>query len=60
MSNNEMLHIFGEVLFDHFPDGSRVPGGALFNVAWHLQAFGQSPRFVSRISSDTADAKSLH
>lgn len=54
MSNNEILHIFGEVLFDHFPDGSRVPGGAPFNVSWHLQAFGQSPRFISRIGSDPA------
>jgi len=39
MNNNPLLHIFGEVLFDHFPDGSRVLGGAPFNVAWHLQAF---------------------
>ena len=46
------LCIFGEVLFDHFPDGSRVLGGAPFNVAWHLQAFGQSPRFVSRVGDD--------
>jgi fructokinase len=52
MSNNEPLHIFGEVLFDHFPDGSRVLGGAPFNVAWHLQAFGQSPRFISRVGND--------
>jgi fructokinase len=42
------------VLFDHFPDGSCVLGGAPFNVAWHLQAFGQSPRFVSRIGDDPA------
>jgi len=54
MSNNEPLHIFGEVLFDHFPDGNRVLGGAPFNVAWHLQAFGQSSRFISRIGNDPA------
>jgi len=54
MNNNPLLHIFGEVLFDHFPDGSRVLGGAPFNVAWHLQAFGQSPRFISRIGDDPA------
>ncbi len=30
--------IFGEVLFDHFPDGRRVLGGAPFNVAWNLAA----------------------
>jgi fructokinase len=46
--------IFGEVLFDQFPDGSRVLGGAPFNVAWHLQAFGQAPCFVSRIGEDAA------
>ena len=44
--------IFGEVLFDHFPDGTRVLGGAPFNVAWHLQAFGQRPRFISRVGRD--------
>ena len=46
------LCIFGEVLFDHFPDGSHVLGGAPFNVAWHLQAFSQAPRFISRIGND--------
>lgn len=46
--------VFGEVLFDHFPDGSRVLGGAPFNVAWHLQAFGAAPRFISRIGDDPA------
>jgi fructokinase len=52
MNNNHLMHVFGEVLFDHFPDGSRVLGGAPFNVAWHLQAFGQSPRFISRVGDD--------
>jgi fructokinase len=46
------VFVYGEVLFDHFPDGRRVLGGAPFNVAWHLQAFGACPRFVSRIGSD--------
>lgn len=46
------LCIFGEVLFDHFPDGQRVLGGAPFNVAWHLQAFGQRPYFISRVGDD--------
>ncbi|MDD5460952.1 MAG: PfkB family carbohydrate kinase [Methylococcales bacterium] len=52
MSNKPLIHIFGEVLFDHFPDGSRILGGAPFNVAWHLQAFGLAPRFISRIGDD--------
>ena len=44
--------IFGEVLFDHFPDGSTVLGGAPFNVAWHLQALGLHPLFISRVGDD--------
>lgn len=44
--------VFGEVLFDHFPDGSRVLGGAPFNVAWHLQALGAAPLFIGRVGSD--------
>ncbi|MGB5324735.1 MAG: carbohydrate kinase [Pseudomonadales bacterium] len=44
--------IFGEVLFDIFPDGHQVLGGAPFNVAWNLQAFGQNPSLVSRIGND--------
>jgi fructokinase len=44
--------VFGEVLFDCFPDGRRVLGGAPFNVAWHLQALGGRPHFVSRVGLD--------
>ena len=44
--------IFGEVLFDCFEDGSRVLGGAPFNVAWHLQAFGCRPLLISRVGDD--------
>lgn len=49
----EQVCIFGEVLFDQFPDGEQVLGGAPFNVAWHLQAFGQKPCFVSRVGADS-------
>lgn len=49
---NNRLCIFGEVLFDHFPDGKSVLGGAPFNVAWHLQALGLSPGFISRVGDD--------
>ena len=44
--------VFGEVLFDHFPDGSRVLGGAPFNVAWHLQGFGLDPLVVTAVGAD--------
>ncbi len=46
--------IFGEVLFDRFPDGSSVLGGAPFNVAWHLQGLGRNPLFISRVGDDAA------
>jgi fructokinase len=52
MMNDRRLCVFGEVLFDHFADGTRVLGGAPFNVAWHLQAFGQAPHFISRVGND--------
>lgn len=48
--------LFGEVLFDHFPDGRRVLGGAPFNVAWHLQAFGQRPLLISAVGDDPEGA----
>ena len=44
--------IFGEVLYDCFPDGQAVLGGAPFNVAWHLQGFGGAPLFISRVGDD--------
>ncbi len=44
--------IFGEVLFDCFPDGAEVLGGAPFNVAWHLTGFGLKPLMISRIGTD--------
>ena len=49
--------IFGEVLFDCFPDGNSVLGGAPFNVAWHLQAFGLSPLMISRVGDDDPGKK---
>jgi fructokinase len=49
--------IFGEVLFDCFEDGSRVLGGAPFNVAWHLQAFGCKPILISRVGDDPMGAR---
>lgn len=52
--------IFGEVLFDRFPDGSAVLGGAPFNVAWNLQAFGQAPLLVSRVGQDSLGEQIRH
>jgi len=43
--------LFGEVLADIFPDRS-VLGGAPFNVARHLRAFGQNPVLITRLGND--------
>ncbi len=51
-TNYDQIMVFGEVLFDVFPDGSRVMGGAPFNVACHLRGFGLDPLFISRIGRD--------
>ena len=51
--------VFGEVLFDKFPEGVEVLGGAPFNVAWHLQGFGCAPFFVSRIGHDSCGEQIL-
>jgi len=51
--------IYGEVLFDEFPDGNRVMGGAPFNVAWHLQGLGLAPLMISRIGRDESGAAVL-
>lgn len=52
----QSIVVFGEVLFDRFEDGSEILGGAPFNVAWHLQAFNQSPVFISRVGVDKMSA----
>ena len=51
--------IFGEVLFDRFPDGTSVLGGAPFNVAWHLKALGLGPLFVTRVGKDRLGGRIL-
>ncbi|MBX3615554.1 carbohydrate kinase family protein [Nitrosomonas sp.] len=47
----ETILLFGEVLADIFED-RKVFGGAPFNVARHLQAFGLHPVLISRIGND--------
>jgi fructokinase len=43
--------LFGEVLADIFPDRT-VLGGAPFNVARHLKAFGLNPILITRLGND--------
>jgi fructokinase len=59
MKNQTELYIFGEVLFDCFPTGEQILGGAPFNVAWHLQALGDQPCFISRVGKDDRGARVL-
>jgi fructokinase len=51
--------LFGEVLADIFPDRT-VLGGAPFNVARHLQAFGQTPVLITRLGNDALRDKVIH
>lgn len=44
--------IIGEVLFDHFPDGNRVLGGAPLNVAWNLQGMGVAAVLLTAVGDD--------
>lgn len=44
--------IYGELLFDQFPSGETVLGGAPMNVAWHLNALGFAVTMVSRVGKD--------
>ncbi|MCC5846567.1 MAG: carbohydrate kinase [Verrucomicrobia bacterium] len=50
--NEVEILVFGEVLYDCFPDGRRILGGAPFNVAWGLQGFGHAPHMISAVGAD--------
>jgi len=43
--------IFGEILFDIFPDSKKI-GGAPFNVAYNLLSLGEKPLFISSLGKD--------
>ena len=45
--------VFGEMLVDQFDTGP-VVGGAPFNVARHLAAFGLAPLMISAVGADAA------
>jgi fructokinase len=51
MLTTPTVAIFGEVLVDVFPD-QNILGGAPYNVARHLQAFGVHAEIISRIGMD--------
>lgn len=53
-----LVLIIGEALLDCFAD-AMVPGGAPFNVARTLGAFGMAPHLITRIGQDDAGAQLL-
>jgi fructokinase len=42
----------GELLWDIFPDGRKVAGGAPFNFAFHCHQLGHKAAIVSRVGTD--------
>lgn len=58
-SQQNTIVLFGEVLADMFPDRT-VLGGAPFNVARHLKAFGQNPVMITRLGNDALRDKVLN
>lgn len=59
MSEIGKIYILGEVLYDSFPDGQSILGGAPFNLAWHLYALGDNPHFISRVGRDEYGSRVL-
>lgn len=51
MSSDQAVIIWGELLWDMFPDGARL-GGAPANVAWHLAQADGWARLVTRVGDD--------
>lgn len=51
-NKEENTIVFGETLYDQFPEGQVVLGGAPFNVSWHLKSFGTNPLLISSVGSD--------
>ena len=51
IGSDQAVLIWGEVLWDRFPDQARL-GGAPANVAWHLGQAGGWARLVSRVGTD--------
>lgn len=57
-TSDEAVVIWGEVLWDRFPDGDQL-GGAPANVAWHLGQAGGWARLVTRIGADDAGRRAV-
>ena len=57
-ASEQAVVIWGEVLWDAFPDGARL-GGAPANVAWHLGLAGGWARLVTRVGDDDDGRRAL-
>ena len=57
MSTDSVV-IWGEVLWDRFPDGDQL-GGAPANVAWHIGQAGGWAQLVTRIGDDELGRRAL-
>ena len=53
IASDQAVVIWGEVLWDLFPDGEQL-GGAPANVAWHLGLAGGWAQLVTRVGDDDA------
>jgi fructokinase len=58
IGSDQAVIIWGEVLWDRFPDGDKL-GGAPSNVAWHLGLAGGWARLVSRVGNDDAGRRAI-
>jgi fructokinase len=47
-----MIVGIGEILWDIYPDGHKVAGGAPFNFAFHCRQLGHPAAIVSRVGND--------
>jgi len=58
IGSDQAVIIWGEVLWDRFPDGDKL-GGAPANVAWHLGMAGGWARLVSRVGDDADGRRAI-
>jgi fructokinase len=56
--SSDAVVIWGEVLWDRFPDGDQL-GGAPANVAWHLGQAGGWSQLVTRIGDDADGRRAI-
>jgi fructokinase len=55
---SDAVVIWGELLWDRFPDGDRL-GGAPANVAWHLGQAGGWAQLVTRVGGDADGQRAI-